>query len=129
MSGRSTPKNVEELRKRVIEEIQYYAIMTLDLDGTILTWNKVAEKIKGFSNKEIIGQNFNIFYMPSDRQKHLPEKFLQTALDDGYALYSGSRVRKDGSTFYGIMLLTTLYNERNKATGFAKLTRALMPEE
>src|ERR1044071_8031752 len=70
---------LEKLRQRMIEEIQDYSIILLDIDGTILSWNLGAEQIKGYKESEIIGQNFRIFYLPSDRQSGLPEKLIGLA--------------------------------------------------
>ncbi|HEX2533253.1 MAG TPA: PAS domain S-box protein, partial [Chitinophagaceae bacterium] len=64
-------ERLEMLHKRMIEEIQDYAIILLDIDGTILSWNRGAEKIKGYKEEEILGQNFRIFYLPQDRQAGL----------------------------------------------------------
>jgi len=55
----------------MIAGIQDYAIILLDIDGTILSWNLGAKKIKGYEEAEILGQNFRIFYMPQDRQAGL----------------------------------------------------------
>ena len=64
---------LEKLHKKMISEIQDFAIILMDLDGTILSWNIGAEMIKGYKESEIIGQNFRIFYLPSDRQAELPD--------------------------------------------------------
>jgi PAS domain S-box-containing protein len=70
---------LEKLHQKMITEIQDYAIILLDIDGTILTWNAGAEKIKGYKPEEIIGQNFRIFYLPQDRQANLPEQLIDLA--------------------------------------------------
>lgn len=61
-------EKLELLHKQMIKEVQDYAIILMDLDGTILTWNKGAEIIKGYKAEEIIGQNFRLFYLPKHRQ-------------------------------------------------------------
>jgi PAS domain S-box-containing protein len=113
------------LHKRMIEEIRDYAIILLDIDGTILTWNKGAEMIKGYEESEILGQNFRIFYLPEDRQAQLPEQILEQARREGRARYIGKRLRKDGTVFWGSMLLTALHDENDDVIGFTKLTREL----
>lgn len=121
--------NLERLYRRMIEEIQDYAIILLDVDGTILTWNKGVERIKGYTSEEIVGQNFNIFYMPLDRQENLPNKLLDLARREGRAKHIGRRVRKDGSTFWGSILITAIHDDENNVVGFTKLTRELRDNE
>src|SRR5690606_13001751 len=121
--------NLERLYRRMIEEIQDYAIILLDVDGTILTWNKGVERIKGYTSEEIVGQNFNIFYMPLDRQENLPNKLLDLARREGRAKHIGRRVRKDGSTFWGSILITAIHDDDNNVVGFTKLTRELRDNE
>ncbi len=116
---------LEKLHRRMVEEIQDYAIVLLDLDGTILSWNKGVQQMKGYSADEIVGQNFNIFYMPRDRQEGLPDKLLTLAKTEGRARHVGRRVRKDGSVFWGSVVITALHDEENAVVGFAKLTREL----
>lgn len=82
-------ERLKQLHKRMIAEIQDYAIILLDLDGTILTWNKGAEKIKGYKEEEILGQNFRIFYMPRDREARLPEKLIGQDTKEGRARHIG----------------------------------------
>ena len=113
----------------MVEEIQDYAIVLLDLDGTILSWNRGVEEIKGYKPGEIIGQNFNIFYLPLDRQERLPEKLLELAKREGRAKHIGRRVRKDGSVFWGSVLITALHDEEGNVVGFTKLTRELKDHE
>ena len=122
-------KKLEELHKRMTEEVQDYAIILLDVDGTILSWNKGVEKIKGYKEHEIIGQNFSIFYLPSDRQAGLPFQLLEQARREGRVKHIGRRVRKDGSVFWGSIVITALHDENNEVVGFIKLTRELHGNE
>src|SRR6186997_456764 len=99
-------KLLEKLHQKMIAEIQDYAIILLDLDGTILSWNAGVEKIKGYKEHEILGQNFRIFYMPQDRQAKLPEQLIDLAVKEGRARHIGRRVRRDGTLFWGSILIT-----------------------
>ena len=106
----------------MISEIQDYAIILMDLDGTILTWNIGAEKIKGYKAEEILGQNFRIFYMPQDRQAGLPEQLIEQAKKEGRARHIGRRVKKGGKIFWGSILITALHDDNGEVIGFTKLT-------
>jgi PAS domain S-box-containing protein len=120
---------LEKLHQKMIEEIQDYAIILMDADGTILTWNKGAEKIKGYTESEIIGQNFRIFYMPQDREFQLPEQLIGLARKEGRARHIGRRLRKDGSIFWGSILITALHDDDGQVIGFTKLTKELDAHE
>lgn len=120
---------LQKLHERMIEEILDYAIILMDFDGTILSWNKGAEKIKGYKEDEIIGQNFRLFYLPQDRQDQLPEKLISQAINEGRARHIGRRVRKDGSTFWGSILITALHDDDGRVIGFTKLTKELSDNE
>ena len=120
---------LEMLHRKMITEIQDYAIILLDIDGTILTWNAGAEKIKGYREEEILGQNFRIFYMPQDRQAGLPEQLIALATKEGRARHIGRRVRKDGTIFWGSILITSLHDDEGKVIGFTKLTKELSDHE
>src|SRR3954465_11226613 len=102
---------LEQLHKKMIAEIQDYAIILMDIDGTILSWNKGAEKIKGYKEQEILGQNFRLFYMPQDRQALLPEQLIDLASREGRATHIGRRLKKDGTIFWGSILITALHDE------------------
>jgi PAS domain S-box-containing protein len=122
-------ERLQMLHKKMIEEIQDYAIILLDFDGTILTWNKGAESIKGYKEDEIIGQNFRLFYLPSDRQSNLPEQLIQQAISEGRAKHVGKRVKKDGTTFWGSILITALHDDNGAVIGFTKLTKQLSEKD
>src|SRR5207302_907882 len=84
----------------LIEAVTDYAIYMLDAKGHVRTWNTGAERIKGYSAHEIIGQNFSVFYTDEDRraEKHLSA--LEAAAREGRHEAEGWRVRKDGSRFW-----------------------------
>lgn len=122
-------EKLRQLHQQMIHEIQDYAIILLDIDGTILTWNKGAQAIKGYKEEEIVGQNFRIFYLPRDREEGLPEKLIELATREGRARHIGRRVRKDGTTFWGSILITALHDEDGEVIGFTKLTKELGENE
>jgi PAS domain S-box-containing protein len=122
-------EKLKRLHQRMVEEIQDYAIILMDEDGTILTWNKGAETIKGYKDYEIIGQNFRLFYLPQDRQEKLPEQLIQRAIREGRARHIGKRLRKDGTTFMGSILITALHDDDGNVIGFTKLTKELKHNE
>ena len=120
---------LEKLHKRMITEIQDYAIILLDLDGTVLSWNMGAQMIKGYKAEEILGQNFRLFYMPQDRQAGLPEQLIDLAKREGRARHVGRRLKKDGTIFWGSILITALHDDDGSVIGFTKLTKELGPNE
>lgn len=129
MADKNKKEKLEQLHKKMISEIQDYAIILLDIDGTILTWNKGAEKIKGYKEDDILGQNFRLFYMPQDRQHGLPEQLIDLAKKEGRARHIGRRVRKDGTIFWGSILITALHDDDGSVIGFTKLTKELSDNE
>ena len=122
-------EKLQKLHEKMISEIQDFAIILLDVDGTILTWNKGAQSIKGYKEDEILGQNFRIFYLPRDREEKLPEKLIALAVKEGRARHIGRRVRKDGTIFWGSILITAIHDEEGEVIGFTKLTKELAENE
>ncbi|HEX8515458.1 MAG TPA: PAS domain S-box protein [Bacteroidia bacterium] len=115
----------EELYHSMVNEIQDYAIISLDRDGIVLNWNKGAEVIKGYKPEDIIGKNFRSFYTEHDRNNKLPEALLELAQTKGKAMQEGWRKRKDGSVFWGSIVITALHDSQGKIIGFSKVTRDL----
>jgi transcriptional regulator with PAS, ATPase and Fis domain len=79
------------LYQKMIEEIQDYAIIILDKNGYIQNWNKGAQKIKLYSEKEVIGKHFSTFYLPEDLANNLSQKLLKEAETTGVASQEGWR--------------------------------------
>jgi PAS domain S-box-containing protein len=115
----------EERYHKMIAEVQDYAIILLDEEGIIQNWNAGAEFIKGYKHNEIVGRSFETFYMESDRKAGFPKKLLNEAAQKGKVVHEGWRVRKDGTKFWGNVVITALHNEKNEIIGFSKVTRDL----
>jgi len=115
----------EQQYQKMVEEVQDYAILLLDLNGNIQNWNKGAEKIKGYSEAEVLGKNFSLFYLPQDTSSRLPQSLIAEATENGRATHEGWRVRKDGSTFWGSVVITALHDDNGDVIGFTKVTRDL----
>jgi PAS domain S-box-containing protein len=109
--------------QRLVEAVVDYAIFQLDQNGYISTWNRGAERIKGYAPNEIIGQHFSVFYTPEDRQSGVPQQALRTATESGRYEAEGWRVRKDGSRLWAMVVIDAIYNDNGKVVGFAKVTR------
>ena len=109
----------------LVESVLDYAIFMLDPDGTVLTWNAGAERLKGYTAKEIIGRRFDIFYPPEAIAAHWPQHELEVAAETGRYEEEGWRVRKDGSTFWASVVLTALRGPDGGLEGYAKVTRDL----
>ncbi|MCD9014119.1 PAS domain-containing sensor histidine kinase [Parachryseolinea silvisoli] len=118
-------KASEERYHRMIEEVEDYAILLLSPEGIIENWNKGAEKIKGYTAEEAIGRSFRMFYVAADQERKLPDRLLQEAILKGKATHEGYRVRKDGTMFWGSILITTLHDDDGRVIGFSKVTRDL----
>lgn len=110
---------------KVVEEIEDYAILTLDSGGNIENWNKGAEKIKGYQLTEVIGKNFSIFYNDEDRRNGRPETLIDLAKRNGKVAEHGWRIRKDGSRFWGSVVITALHDEHGQVIGFIKIVHDL----
>ena len=113
----------------LINSVQDYAIIMLDTTGNITSWNKGAENIKGYSAKNAIGKNFSMFYSPDDIKRGEPQINLKMAAANGSFSKSGFRVRKDGSAFWGDVVITALYTVDGQLRGFVKITRDMTKQK
>ena len=114
----------EERFRLMVQSVKDYAIFMLDPNGFITTWNAGAERIKGYSADEIIGQHFSIFY-PEAEKAEKPARELELAIETGVYEEEGWRIRKDGSHFFASVVITPVRTESGKLKGFAKVTRDL----
>ncbi len=105
--------------------VKDYAILIMDAEGIIKTWNAGAEVMKGYRAEEIIGRCFSCFYPPADIEAGKPRLLLDQAARAGRIADEGWRLRKDGSRFWAYVVLTALYNEMGIVNGYAKITSDL----
>jgi two-component system sensor histidine kinase/response regulator len=115
----------EERFRATIENVQDHAIFMLDPAGLVLTWNKGAERVRGYSAEEIIGAPHSIFFSAEDQKSGKPQQLLNTAITDGQCEDEGWRLRKDGSKYWASTVLTPVYDRVRQLTGFATVTRDL----
>jgi PAS domain S-box-containing protein len=129
VSSRAQPQvhaqTSEPLFRHAVAGVKDYAVFLLDPRGFIRTWNAGAERIKGYSEQEILGKHFSIFYPPDATQQGTPAHLLAQAAETGQAEEEGWRIRKDGSRFWAAVVLTAIRDDTGALRGFAKLTSDL----
>ncbi|PSP85241.1 hypothetical protein BRC83_03235 [Halobacteriales archaeon QS_1_68_17] len=108
----------------LVDAVEDYAIYLLDTDGTVVSWNAGAARIKGYSREEILGEHYRTFFTEADVEQRLPERNLAEAARTGHLEEVGVRVRADGSRFPARVSLTPIYDD-GTLDGFAKVTRDL----
>ncbi len=113
----------QERFQTLVEEVKDYAIFRLDPTGRILSWNQGAQKIKGYTAEEIVGQHFSCFYTSEDQDTGKPDEELRLAAAEGRWEEEGWRLRKDGSRFWADVVITALHDKDANLLGFTKVTR------
>ena len=113
----------EQLFRLLADGVAHYAIYTLDPDGNVVDWNAGAERIKGYTADEIVGQHFSRFYTEEDRAAGMPQQVLDMARREGKYEGEGWRVRRDGSRFWSSVTVSPLRDPTGRLVGFAKVTR------
>jgi PAS domain S-box-containing protein len=118
-------QETEEKYRMLLDGVQDYAIFMLDMQGEVASWSASAERMKGYSAKEIVGQNFSCFFLPRDIERGRPEEVLRLAAANGWHEEVGMFVRKDGSEFLANSTFRTLRNDTGNLRGFSEVCRNL----
>jgi PAS domain S-box-containing protein len=113
----------EDRYRTLLENIKDYSILMLDTRGCVLSWNSSAQRLKQYTADEIIGKHFSCFYPPEDVAAGVPEGLLKTSAKEGHIEHEGWRLRKDGTRFWGLVMITALRDESGALRGFTKMTR------
>jgi PAS domain S-box-containing protein len=124
-----SPQVTAEQFRLLVEGVRDYAIFLLDPEGRVVSWNAGAERIKGYTAAEIIGQHYSRFFEPDEAAAGKPAMALARAAREGRYVGRGWRVRKDGSRFYARVTVSTLFDEQGQLTGFAKVTQDVTAEQ
>jgi len=119
----------EERHRLAIAGIKGYAIFMLDINGKVISWNDGAEQLKGYTQEEIIGQHFSIFYPKDLQEQNYPDLEIAEAQRNGQYMDEGYRIKKDGSAFWANVLITPIYNEKKQLEGFIKITHDLTEQK
>jgi PAS domain S-box-containing protein len=109
----------------MVDSVREYAIFMLDPKGHIASWNRGAERIKGYTANEIIGQHFSVFYPQKDIDSGKPAYELVMAEKYGTFEDEGFRLKKNGTPFWASVILTAVRDDDGTLLGFAKVTRDL----
>jgi PAS domain S-box-containing protein len=115
----------EERFELLVRSVKDYAILMLDPEGRVVSWNEGAERIKGYRANEILGKSFTTFYPKEAVDSSFPQLELDAASREGRFEDEGWRVRKDGSRFWANVIITALRSPDGQLVGFAKVTRDL----
>jgi PAS domain S-box-containing protein len=115
--------DAERRFRLLVQGVTDYSIFMLDTEGRVTNWNAGAERIKGYSADEIVGEHFSRFYTPEELDAGTPKKALETARNTGRYEAEGWRVRKDGTRFWASVVIDAIRDDDGKLIGFAKITR------
>ena len=118
-----TLRESEERFRLLVDNVRDYAIILLDTEGNVASWNEGAQRIKGYRISEIIGRHFSRFHTPEDAARNHPAELLKAASEQGRVEDEGLRVRKDGTRFWADVIITALKDEKGNLKGFVKITR------
>jgi PAS domain S-box-containing protein len=113
----------EESFQLMVESVTDCAIIMLDQEGRVVSWNAGAQRIKGYEAKEILGQPKARFYTQEDIDMRKPQRALQEAASVGRSEDNGWRVRKDGSKFWANVVVTAIRDSAGGLRGYATLAR------
>jgi PAS domain S-box-containing protein len=116
-----SPARLAEL---VLESSADFAILTMDLDGVITSWNSSAEAVLGWAAKEAIGQDACMIFTPEDQANGGCAEEMAIARLEGRAADERWHLRRDGSRFWGAGSMTRLEDKDTGAhIGYAKIVR------
>lgn len=115
--------DADSLHRRLVEGVSDYAIYMLDPRGLVSSWNRGAQRFKGYAASEIIGQHFSVFYTPEERAVGRPAMALRRSETEGRFEDRGWRVRQDGSRFWAHVIIDPIREDDGELLGFAKITR------
>jgi PAS domain S-box-containing protein len=125
LKAREELRESEERFRLLVESTEDYAIMSLDTVGKVVSWNPGAERTLGYPTEEIIGQSFDLFFLPEDIAAGKPARELSFAAETGRMADENWLVRRDGTRFWASGVTTSLRDAGGGLRGFAKILRDL----
>jgi PAS domain S-box-containing protein len=115
-------KQDQQLRS-IVEGVRDFAIYLVDCEGKVMVWNPGAERITGYAAQDIIGKHYSQLFTQEDQDRGRPAELIRIAVQKGRIDEQIWRVRKDGSRFWGDIVVTAIRDSVDEVTGFAIITR------
>lgn len=115
----------ESLIKTISNNVVDNAIILLNDQGDIISWNKGAEIIKGYKEDEIFGSHFSVFFTENDKKMNIPQRLLDDTKKNGNTSREGWSVKKGGSTFWKKISLTAVYDSEQTVVGYLEISQDL----
>jgi len=113
----------QEHLRLIVENAREFAIFSIDVERRVTSWNVGAERLLGFSEREIKGQPYDVTFTSEDRAAGAPEKKIARALAEGHASDERWCQRKDGSRFWGSGVIMVMRDDSGKVVGLVKILR------
>jgi len=113
----------EEAFQTLVQGLHDHAIFMLSTDGHVTNWNAGAERIKGFTADEAVGQHFSVFHTEAERERGVPNQILEQARIAGRYREEGWRVRRNGEQFRAEIHIQIIRDESGEIAGFGAITR------
>ena len=118
-----SPAMVDAHFRLLVDSVSDYAIYMLSPEGIVNSWNAGAQRFKGYTADQVVGQHFSRFYTAQDQQAGLPARALRIALAESKFEDEGWRVRQDGSRFWASVVIDPIRDPDGQLIGYAKITR------
>lgn len=123
LERRSEQKRYLDFFEVLVSQVTDYAILRLDLDGTIASWNRGAERVQGSTVEEAVGEPFGTLFVPEDVEAELPGQLLVEARREGRATRRVWGRRRRGNPYWAEVLVTALEDEHSRLIGYAAVIR------
>jgi PAS domain S-box-containing protein len=115
----------EERFRTLVSSVRDYAMISLDRDGCITAWNEGATAMHGYTEEEMIGKHFSLFFTEEDRKLKEPERLISEAVAHSRASDEGYRMKRSGEKFWASVVINCIRNRKNEVFGFSHITRDL----
>lgn len=113
----------ERFLEAIVQSAIDYAIISMDLDGLVTSWNEGAVKILGWAAEDMIGKPATVFFTQEDRENGIPQKEMTAALNRGRGSDERWHLRADGTMFWASGEMMALRAPDDKTIGFIKILR------
>ena len=107
--------------RHIVDGAREYAILTMDAERQITSWNSGAERLLGYRTEEILGRSADLFFIPEDRAAQAPALEMQGAIERGRSANERWHMRRNGSRFWGSGVMFSM--EDGEQRGFLKMFR------